>query len=547
MTTLSKTQRKELFRLIHWFCWRILPHSIYTNQLWRLGDVATIINREVGCSGTAVITEAQVKSMVLSKRIDGDGDDFIIVHLDGCTYPTRRRTDDVVPFRGTKKPIGTNGRDTIVFGWSSSDNLELPVGELSAASGRQLKVGEVEGDEAMVEELQSILGGGNGDTCNDENTAQNIRGPPDAAAAATAAAAGSAAGSAGSTGASSGGADGIGRGRTPPPPSSGTNGGATRRISPVDESAVSSRKRERQGSTTKQSHVYHGGRYYSISGEAIAPLLDLLRKFECEEISPPRDVVDDADNDGDDGDGDGIGNGTFGKPLKFQRIGAGRQASDHLIPTSHSLLRVRDVNELQRLRQLEKTAQRQLFSVGGGGRFNGGDFHRRLIALGAVSAPKASGEVLEMMCSVVRAGITVDLIEGGLKVPTNYSLQDIARASPSRTSITRWIYDLAADVVTENLRRLKAADPIMLCLVGDGGHRGGIEHYPKLIQYYEDSSKTVVAVTLDNYSCGKKASDVAMGGPRRGRCSQTSRNSLVPLKRTRSLRGSLRIRTGMLG
>ena len=179
------------------------------------------------------------KSIILSKRIDGDGDDFIIVHLDGCTYPTQRRTDDVVPFRGTKKPIGTKGRDTIVFGWSSSNNLELPVGELpgaSSGSGKQLKVGEVEGDEVMVEELQSLLGGGNDD--NDENTAQNGHGPPGATAAATAAAAGGAAGSAGSTGGSSDGAGGIGSargtgtGRTPPPPSSGTNGGATRRISP---------------------------------------------------------------------------------------------------------------------------------------------------------------------------------------------------------------------------------------------------------------------------------------------------------------------------
>ena len=239
MTALSKTQRKEIFRLIHWFCWRILPHSVYANKLWTLADVATIINREVGCSGTAMITEALVKSILLSKRIDGDGDDFIIVHLDGCTYPTRRRTDDVVPFRGTKKPIGTKGRDTIVFGWSSSNNLELPVGELpgaSSGSGKQLKVGEVEGDEVMVEELQSLLGGGNDD--NDENTAQNGHGPPGATAAATAAAAGGAAGSAGSTGGSSDGAGGIGSargtgtGRTPPPPSSGTNGGATRRISP---------------------------------------------------------------------------------------------------------------------------------------------------------------------------------------------------------------------------------------------------------------------------------------------------------------------------
>ena len=191
MTAFTKTQRKDLIRLIHWFCWRILPHSVYANKLWTLADVAAIINREVGFSGTAVITEALVLSMVKKKKCVGNGDEFSIQYLEGYINPHRRQTQDVVPFRGTKRPIGTKGRDTTVFGWSSGDTVDLPVGKLSASSVQKMKVGEVEGDEEMMEELQSILGGGNEDT--DKNTAQNGRGPPGATAAATAAAGGSAA------------------------------------------------------------------------------------------------------------------------------------------------------------------------------------------------------------------------------------------------------------------------------------------------------------------------------------------------------------------
>ena len=504
---LSKKERATLYALLLRLLWRCLPHSEYGNKLWTLNDIAVIINKEVGTDESWAVTAQHLvgATSVRSNRTDKDGDDFDLHYKPGFFNPYRRSKAHVEPLFGTKRAIAVGGKAVAMVGWSCSNASQCPVGEISAVSEKKmLKVGEAEGDQELVAELKAILVG------NEQNMDPNGGESTAMASASTAAAATS--GSSDTTSDAGGTGTGTGGGRTPPPPSTGSE--ATRRISPTEPTdqvpTTAGRKRPRPANssvgTTLQSHVYCGGKYYCVTDEAVPALLDLLKKYECEEISPPYEV--DGGVSGDDEGSDGA-DGPNAKPLKFQRVGKGAKASHHLIPTSHHLIRESDNNDLIRLRKLEAAVRLQLFSVGGGDRFNGSSHQRRFIALGAISAPKASGEVIEMLCCVVRAGIALDLLEAGLKVPKDYTLAHVAQASPGKTSVRRWAVDLGADITVLNLNRIKDAKPEMLCLVGDGGHRGGIEHYPKLMTLYEDSTERVIAISLDNLSCGKKASDIA--------------------------------------
>lgn len=208
---MDKKERARLSSLLLWFSWRILPQSVYANNLWTLKDIATFINREVGISGAVAVTDQHVLSMVRLNKVDDKGDDFIIPHKEGCTNP-HRRVKDVEPFRGTKRPIGTNGRDTMVFGWSSCNALQLPVGDASILSGQKLKIGDMEDDEEKLKEIKSLLG--YVDVVNDENGSPNGGESASMAAAATSGSFGTTS-DAGGTGTGTG----TGDGRTPPPPS----------------------------------------------------------------------------------------------------------------------------------------------------------------------------------------------------------------------------------------------------------------------------------------------------------------------------------------
>jgi hypothetical protein len=108
------------------------------------------------------------------------------------------------------------------------------------------------------------------------------------------------------------------------------------------------------------------------------------------------------------------------------------------------------------------------------------DRHRTILRAGIVMTPNCSVNSVETFIAFARQSLFAQF---GFEAPA----EDIARSFPSSATVSNALANLAASCLNQQLKQMKDAKHIFLTC--DKGHRAGVDHFAKVISWY-DRKKT---------------------------------------------------------
>jgi hypothetical protein len=148
--------------------------------------------------------------------------------------------------------------------------------------------------------------------------------------------------------------------------------------------------------------------------------------------------------------------------------------------------------EASQFRKLKKLLSRK--------RFNYSDIGRWILACGLSQVPKVSLYSLEQAIPCIHAAL---LASAGI----DFDFDELAQSSPSADTLGKLLYEAAADCLLLYREQLKKAEAVLISC--DKGMRSGIDHFPKLLSYFDFERDRVEKILLDVEGSGSDSKAAA--------------------------------------
>ena len=166
-----------------------------------------------------------------------------------------------------------------------------------------------------------------------------------------------------------------------------------------------------------------------------------------------------------------------------------------IAPKSVQILRNQRVEKLEKNNDLLVNLQAALKK-----RYNGNRQAQNYFAAGIAMTPNCSVNSAETFIAFSRQSL---FYQFGFDA----SATDIARSSPSSTTVSNSLANLAASCLNQRLKQMKDAKHIFLTC--DKGHRAGVDHFAKVISWYDRKKTQTEYFTLDMDPAGNSDKECA--------------------------------------
>ena len=166
-----------------------------------------------------------------------------------------------------------------------------------------------------------------------------------------------------------------------------------------------------------------------------------------------------------------------------------------MIPDKLKLVRT------ERMERLEKNNKSQLQMQGSFKKtYNGNRHAQNYFAAGIAMTPNCSVNSGETFIAFTRQSLFAQF---GFEA----SAKDTAKSSPSSATVSKALANLAASCLNARLKQMKDAKHIFLTC--DKGHRAGVDHFAKVISWYDRQRLQTQYFTLDMDPAGNKDTECA--------------------------------------
>mmetsp|Transcript_21800 Transcript_21800/g.25198 ORF Transcript_21800/g.25198 Transcript_21800/m.25198 type:complete len:290 (-) Transcript_21800:1536-2405(-) len=175
----------------------------------------------------------------------------------------------------------------------------------------------------------------------------------------------------------------------------------------------------------------------------------------------------------------------------------GEALAKMIAPPTMTVIRTDRIEKMKKQKDIVRGIKKSLKKK----KYNGGRQAQHMMAAGFAMTPNISINAAETLFYCAHASVF-------LQYDIDATGEEVSNSSPSSTTIETALANLAASCLNNRLKQMEGATNLYGTY--DKGHRAKVDHFAKILSWWDRAKRKTLYVTLDMDPAGNSSEEVAM-------------------------------------